>query len=761
MTAFFERLSLVDHVTKTGPQDIDVRVEILPLLQEWASRKYFLDSLSGPEWLIPLREARFFDLPPEPVAQENAISYPLWPEAAYLSKVSASAPELVRDIILGMPDTDNVWVIDELVNAAVQMPANVAVSMVSRIVSWIRHPNRIQEPEKIGKLAVTLATGGEVESALVLSRALLELEPDERKKPSGMPEAKARIDTWDYERTLSETMPVVVSHAGIRGLILLCNLLEDTLSISMPSADGEDFSYIWQSAIEDSKESGFGDHKNLLVSAIRDASVRLISEDIATIQRVVDVLEHRRWHVFRRIAFHVLRVSSAPITIIAPRIANRRYFDHAGETEHEYTLLLRDSFGRLPTEGKQAILSWIDEGPEVEGLSGPSGRPATQEDVDRYVARWRYRRLALIAEHLPEPWLKRYLGSRDMFGDVGTLDSTTPTSMAWVGTLSPKTPDELGAMPVAELVDYLQSWMQGDGIRTSSYEGLAERLTQSVAASPTRFAKAAYSFKKLERREYIASVLDGLLTALGKDQRFSWRSVLKLCRWILANPKPSTLNKWFGEEMVQEPFDSERHSIASLMETAFRGKNGPRYTLRKEAWAIIESLILDPGERVHTRAEALSVSSLNSTWCTAIESAIYYANWVKENSEAGGEQADLGFHLIPEVRRVLDNLLDQNVSVQSGPYLVLGKTLPWLVKIDRQWCEDNLHRIFPHGARRQDQRGAAWNTYLKYHQPHPRMLKLLRREFRYSINTLRTPGSTQGPFGDSAEDLAQHLVIYY
>ena len=767
-TVFLKYVSRLDELlAQDTPTDEEVKA-LKHMPQSAVILGYFFERLDQSTWLPLLKKAHYFDYPPHARHHEEQgiIEYPPWPQARYLARMSSVDPTTVCEIILSMPETDNIWLIYDLIGGICDTPTEYASKLVPRITAWIPSLRGVPCIKELGELGCKLAQGGHPQDALSLFGSLLQVRVSAHRGAFGSTEVEGVIDPHHYEEIVWECLPEVVPQLGKSLFLMLGDLLQQAVTLSASESQlesAEDYSFIWQPKIESDRRHGHGDYRNLLISALRDLSLGTIS-DATSAHEVVENLEGRRWHVFRRIAFHVLRISNSPIKMIAARLVDKKYFDYLGETEHEYTLLLKDWFGRLSHEDQQAILTWIDEGPELEGFeerrASWSGRSTTQADVEEYVARWRHDRLALIAGHLGEPWLQQYLGLRDRFGNIDGLDSTRPRGMVWTGTLTPKTLDELNAMPVDELVDYLQRWEQTDGIKAPSYEGLAQSLTQSVAASPARFATAAYSFRKLERPEYKAAVLDGFRTASEKGERFPWRAVFNLCKWILENPQPATLIRRSGKETVQEPYDSERYSIASLIEKALSGKNRPRYTLRKDAWAIIESLMRNPGERKHSREDGLSPSSLSSTWCTAIESAIHYAYWVNEG-QTSSKQVDHGFVLPPEVRDALETLLDQGASIPSSLYLVLGRTLPWLVTLDEQWCRDNLGRIFPRSKRRRDQRRAAWNTYLKFHEPDPRMLKLLRTEFRYSVNMLDTPGSTQGPFGDAAEDLAQHLMIYY
>jgi len=65
-----------------------------------ANREYFFANLHSPDWLEPLRAAGRFRSPIHAVPDERGIAFLPWPESAYLARMAAEKPELLRDIIL-------------------------------------------------------------------------------------------------------------------------------------------------------------------------------------------------------------------------------------------------------------------------------------------------------------------------------------------------------------------------------------------------------------------------------------------------------------------------------------------------------------------------------------------------------------------------------------------------------------------------------------------------------------------------------------
>ena len=71
-----------------------------------ANCDYFLQRLSSPEWIHPLREHGLFDDPPGPRHDTQGIWVPSWLPSQYLARVAGRAPEEVVDLVLSIR-TDN------------------------------------------------------------------------------------------------------------------------------------------------------------------------------------------------------------------------------------------------------------------------------------------------------------------------------------------------------------------------------------------------------------------------------------------------------------------------------------------------------------------------------------------------------------------------------------------------------------------------------------------------------------------------------
>ncbi|MBX6361670.1 MAG: hypothetical protein IRZ03_16520 [Acidobacterium ailaaui] len=791
LRAFRERFLTWLHVldellAKPQPTKDDVTRVAQEVPNNAVTRGYFFDRLENPEWFEPLREKGFFRHPsqPERNEEEGTIRFPPWPEARYLARMALHKPELVAVIIQEMDDTDNAAVLTDLVDALLAMPPDVSARLVEKAARWAESPYLLL-PDKLGQLISHLAKGRKTEEAITIARVLLDILPDpgqqqvaEADEPCRHPpEPRARFDTRHYEEILNKHYPELVRAAGLPALKLLCDLLDKAIRLSRRRDDDqgpEDYSVIWLPAIEDHPQNLGHTIKDALVTAVRDAAELVVRSGRVTVGKVVSALERKRWKVFQRLALHVLRVfpdQAEPLA--AARLTDRSLFEDVG-LRHEYVLLLRDRFARLPREDQAKILGWIEAGPEVDEWTqwreSEMGRQPSEE-VARYREIWQRDWLTRIGpECLPAEWRERYRELVGKYGKPPHPEFPVYTEGGWVGPTSPKTADELKAMSVTEIVELLRTWEPPENVfREPSREGLGRVLSSVVAEDPGRFATEATAFQGLDPT-YVRAVLSGLGDAVKQGRAFDWGPVLDLCDWVLSQPREIK-----GRQVREMEADSDwgwtRKAIADLLFAGFEDRgSGIPIDFRQRVWAILKPLTDDPDptpehdQRYGGSNMDPATLSINTTRGEAMRAVVRYALWVRRHLEREPrleERPQKGFEEMPEVREVLEAHLDPAREPSLAIRSVYGQWFPWLVLLDPDWARANAARIFP-----QDQEGeaffkAAWNTYIAFCRPDDNVLEVLRPFYRVAVDRIGAPRGDTRWLADPDEKLAEHLMVFY
>ncbi|NLE46208.1 MAG: hypothetical protein GX620_15925 [Chloroflexi bacterium] len=740
--------------------------------------EYFFGHLASPEWIEPLLAAGFFAGPPSPEKEGEGVRFPFWPESRYLVRVAAAAPEQVLDILLGIADTENTRVYEDMADAALVMPAHSAARLVPQLTRELKLPVLLLLPQKLGNLMAHLASGAEVVAALDLARDLLAIEPDTRtiEEESSTnigsvlwPRPHARFDTWEYGQILREEMPTLVDAAGIEALELLCGLLEEVLRLyEKPglSSAPNDYSYVWRPSIDRDDEPG-EKINNLLVTAIRDAGARLLE---AGASQVLGTIERHSYRVFQRIGLHFRRKWPQADPVGTARLLQDAEVVNDTHLWPELCELLRERFGELPAGAQEGYVALVEQGPTEYRSSlfqnGTDESPTTK-DIETSARLWQYGRLIPIQEYLPDHWRTRVDALRQQFGDLEHPDLRLER-FGWVGPTSPKSEEQIQAMSTLELADYLSAWVPSGDWMSPTPEGMGRILQAVVRDGPERFAESAGQFEGLDPT-YLRGILRGFEDAAKQGRVFPWAPVIRLCHWIVDQPR-EILGRASASPEMDPDWGWARQAAASLLGGGFsEGAAEIPYELRHEAWAVLSSLTEDPEPTPEYEAQYGSPDmdpvtlSINTVRGEAMHGAIKYALWVRrheESSECGGTDHPLS-ESMPEVRDILDKHLDPAFDPSAAVRSVYGQYFPWLVLLDPKWTSDHIQAVFPSHPSLRHLWDAAWDAYVVFCRAYDSALELLETEYARAIDGLESGAKSDSLLGNPDRHLAEHLMVFY
>jgi hypothetical protein len=757
---------------------------VVALLARTEQRRYFFDKLDNPKWIAPLRERGFFQHPPEAIEdrESGTISYVSWPESRYLSRMASVDPQGVFRVAIDIPQTDNVRVYEDIADAALHMPVEMAAELVRMLMNAMEVPHPWLLPKKLGVLLEKLAEGQQVDAALQLARFLLRVAPDPRSDERTM-EYKAEtirltsqprptFDAWNYSQIIEKNLPTFVRAVGEPALILLCEILDTAIYLYRNQKNHEehtDYSSIWYPAIESDPRTD--DVMQLIVSAVRDSAEGLIASGQSTLVEVVKLLRAQRWPVAKRLELHILRRFGDDVGMIEEQLTDRGIFDDT-ELRREYALLARDYFNRISSEGQTTILSWIDDGPDMDRFKLRheewTGTPPTQEIIQAYTSTWRRDRLTPVRDQLTPEWLEKY---QDLIAQVGEPDNPgflERQPAVWMGPTSPKSAAELNSMRVGEIVSFLSEWVPSNDLMTPSPEGLARDLKAVIASDPNRFAAEAEAFIGLDST-YVRSVLAGLEDAIKQNRPFDWQPVLGLCEWVLSQPRE--IHERPSREDTDPDWGWTRQTIAELLKVGLQaGPSTISSDQSERVWRIIEPLSDDENptsgeeERYGKGSVDPATYSLNTVRGQAIHAVIQYALWVRrqiEQDEDGERRIGGGFDEMPGVRAILDRHLDIREDPSFAIRSEYGQWFPWLLLLDGGWARENIPNIFPHHENLRGYWDAAWRGYITLNRAYDNVFELLRGEYAFAIEQMARNDLLEPSRFNPDEALAEHLILFY
>lgn len=736
---------------------------------------YFLDSLSSPEWITPLRERGLFAEPPEQrVDEEGFVRAPAWAQSRYLARVAAADPDAVLAVATAI-ETNNERVVEDFADAALAMPVDTARKMTSLLVRFVDEHGRLYYllPRKLVALIIRFAGETAPDAGIPLMLALLRPEQTGDGDDYWRPRTRPRFSDWEYDMHLRRLVSEALPHAPQLFLSNLVELLEQSLELIRSDSDepNSDGSRAWRVRIGD--DSGRGtDVEEALTSALRDAAVVARERGLIDDPELVDLLTRFDGELYRRIAMYAL--ARGPES--DPAAARRFVLDTAELAHHEPSPEYRELLRRLAPSLEQAeiegLLEVIDPGPDVDRYRELSekygGSIPSDEDVARHVARWQIGRLELLADALPEQARRRYDELRARFGPAELPLSWEITT--FTGPNSPTTVEELSARSDEELVAFLREWQQPAWAPGGepSVEGLARAFSVLTETNPERIARLAPELRDL-KPAYLQWMMHGFEKAVGEEKPFDWPALLEVLEWIVDRPREIAGGRGDEYADLDPGWVWTRKAIAGLLERGVSAASASRLSLdeRERIWRIIERIASDPEptpeDEERSGGEGMDpvTLALNTTRPRAIRTAIAYGVWLYQETLGTDQPSGAGFlsDHAPEVARLLEAHLRPEFDPAATVRAVIAEFFANLVALDREWARNNVDRVFP--DKDSPLREAAWGAYVIYTRPYDNVFELLRPVYVRSAELAANP--THGfrwMNGPPVESFGEHVAAF-
>jgi len=736
--------------------------------------EYFFSKLNKPDWIQPLFDKKLFNDPPAPIVDGGYITTPSWPISQYLVRMSDKAPDIVSEVILKIPETDNERIHQDYAQAALNMPPEHAVKIAKLESIWIKKTSYfyILYPEYIGKLVSYLVDNNQADIAFLLAANILALKQEI--KESGDPgsddhfidiEVIPKFSQWWYIKMLEKNIPSLVNHASTnyKTLKLLCGLLKQALDKGEGSND--DYSYLWRSFIgESSQNSRHHEIRDGLLVAVRDAAIAIVNSDKSKLGDIIEIIMSFNSVIFERIAFYILsEFPSESPDLTSQYLGSKEWFQKR-QLRVEYACLARNGFQYLSDADKSKIMSWIDEGPDLDKYSAWYKESHNEEPPkELLVARkkiWQRDRLDQFKDHLGAAWTDHY---QSLIAELGAPDSPEylyKHSVSWVGPTSPMTVDEINELDVEALVQNLKEWQPSGASMDPSPEGLSRNLSEAIKTNIDKFKDSASLFKGLSPT-YVRGVFQGFRDNHSKLDKHSWSGIIDLCAWVLSQD--------YDIEAEQEDIDSDedpgwswcRKTIASLLDSGLKKGDGQiPIDLKEQVWPLIHSLTQDPDPTPAHETEyggsnmGPSTMAINTVRGEAMHALVEYGLWIARNTP----DKQINFDYIPEMRQVLDERLNPEIDPSLAIRSVYGQFFPWLNLLDTNWASEAKTRIFS-----DDELGlgdAAWDAYITFCQPYDDTFKVIPDMYLKYAQKL-SDANEDDERDRSLEHFASHIITFY
>jgi hypothetical protein len=773
MEAKYERVvQALDQLAAVSPAtttDVDFLLQRCP--QDFVARGRFFEKVTDPSWLGLLHARGLFSSPPEPeLHDDNTVGFPQWPQVSYLVRMASVRPAEVIEIAAMIPASDNPVVNNGIVDIARALTPGGAVALLPRLVVAVDGRFKLGYLSRLATLIGTFEDAGDLASAENLLRAMVTFEPEPERTPVEEPddevgsayarahaEPRLRVDRHTFDALLERYAPRLVTEVGISILVLLADLLDSAIDASSaPSTreSGEDYSSVWRRTIVG--DASFLDRgiKSELVSALRNAATRWLTEHPEALQDVLDMLKRYRWRVFRRLELDLL----AEHPDAEPELALERLTDEAvledSEIRSELDRLRAVRLPTLSSADQLRILQSVDAEPthldvHTKWMQRAFGREVTEEEVATLAGTLRRDRLAHLSGHLPEPWATDYANLVATYGEAPSTERIE--TGGFYRARSPLTTEELGTLAIDELVDYINAFEPDGDLFGFSASGLAETLGTLVTAEPDRYLADARRLGELDSA-YAHGVVTGVIAAMDRGTTLNWPGVVELCEAIVEHPRIINQDGSSGHDSAWTRLD-----VTRLLVRGFHSADPPPAILRERLIAVIARLADDPyptpvdEELLGPPNGTFDNISMNSVRPRAIECAVELGIWIYKQDGADG---------LPDVLGLVADHLDPDSEPSRAVRVTIGSQFNNYVAFDHEWAAREAVRIFPPDEGHRDLWAAAWGAYLHRPLQYSQTFRVLREQYLFAI-TRMSPGSNDVAAQARDQTLGVHLMIAY
>ena len=735
-----------------------------------ANYSYFFGQLKDPEWIAPLRDAGRFQYPPPAVRQPGTIAFPAWPEGDYLVRMAGLQPELVKGVFLQVPVSDNARIHQYAFEAAVEMPATFAAEIARREAKWVGEQTSLYMllPQRIADLVKHLAAGGEANTALALTQAVLRLRTGQVDRSRNESTSKwrppddplPRLAIWDYDSFVRECIPALIEQKPYETFRFLCAQLDFGMKIHRgEGASIEDFSSIWMPSLE---YGHLPDIKGSLVVAVRDAALE-IAKSRQGLDLVLATLRKHSWRIFRRLEHFILSKSSVTeVSDVTDALQGKENFS-SRRTDQEFYSVLTQWLPKAPIAVQETVFNILSQGLdysvyrtrlEAQGQSAP--------EIDKLVARskqaWQEEWLRDFTVPLPPNLAK----IREEMNDSQQAGAT-PLVMPGVrrGQPTPLSASDILAMSAEEFANYISDWKPRDEFGEPNKAGLGDTLRQALTESPENLSGHLRALIGGEPT-YVRSAIDGLSYAVSLGKKVDAELALDLAHYGITQATQE--NSVRGEAWDQDPgWSWTAKSVGMLLVNMLAKEESLPLAIssRTKLWSLIE-LIMQPGNATDSSTDASAdeeeqtpISLDNDARTEGIEAAVRYGLWVRSRVS----DLPLGRAGLPEVFDLLDRAVDPGAQTTRGIREALGHWLPQISYLDDKWLGEKEAQLFPSEGQLYPIYRFTWQSFIV--TTHAFTAVFLRLRDSYLRATTLVQSWPEKVRKDINAGLARHLIRIY
>lgn len=632
--------------------------------------------------------------------------------------------------------------------------------------------------------------------------------------------AFARLDQYELERFCEKVVPALERIDAYRTLKLLVVRLERVIrfvNAADPASDGERHRAFWWRDVFD--DGGRGSVLTTLATAAARVAVGQAERGRDEAQRVWALLRERSGGLFARLRLLVLAGAGPHLQEQLDEVIGGDTLLDPPYGAREAAALLRAQFSSASPTARALFRYALERGPDADAIRAsvslhrqfderrtdentplletdhaspvqPDGgaveaagsdvasvgdpdtgfEPApTEREIESAVLRWQAKRLRWFHDRLPQE-LTELAKRAGVSGEVPTVNQQALDEVgiyvggvsSWAGPASPKTVDELAAMPPADLVALLQTWRASDDDRDSfAYRGLEEALTgYATTHAAGAVAALALAASVPVRPGYLSALLSGLRGALAAASELSWSSILGAAE-AAVHAADRTLDA-MGEPKGSRERDVDVSAWTYVVRMAgdvvqsLCTQDRLPLEAATDVWRAVTALVRSPAAWRHEASENFAagldgalMEALNSARGVAVRALVDAGLWeyrARTRAEPARDEeciAEIQTRMMP----LLTSLIEPEAGAARPAATMLGQLAPQLLLLAPDWFATAEEALFCGGAE-DPAHHPAWGAYLLRARFYDSAFRRLRRWY---VHAARAMPATAGPADGSAD----------
>ncbi len=256
---------------------------------------------------------------------------------------------------------------------------------------------------------------------------------------------------------------------------------------------------------------------------------------------------------------------------------------------------------------------------------------------------------------------------------------------SWGGSVSQIDKNELLKKSNAELATYLRDFRETDGWRKPDREDLSRAFQDCVSNHPEQYSVDLDPFLDLSQM-YQHALIWGLYDAWRVNRMLHWNDVLKFISDLMAS------DGFWSEEPETTRYSYRDQLVGQIADLINEGTKDDRHAFNPELLPSAEKILLILADKADSHVEEdkdFMNLALNSSRGQVFSSMVSYS---LRYSRLFGKDTE---RWVKPMKQYFDGLLSGPTRPPIEFYVTLGRYLPNLYYLDREWVANKVNQIFP------------------------------------------------------------------